>query len=163
MNTRNLSEADLVRIENRRRQVAANILAGLNYRDIAEALGVSLGLVAEDVKVIHQRWREENTQLRQEKIDLEERRLDRALNAVWNDVLSGKHDAIETFRKLSERRAKLLGLDAPSSYTFANMSDDQLHSLVAGLLGPGASAPAADPRPDASGGGPGDAEAGADP
>lgn len=40
-------------------------------------------------------------------------RLDQALSAVWQNVLSGNSDAIQAFLKIEDRRSKLMGLDAP--------------------------------------------------
>lgn len=97
--------------EIRRKKVAANLLAGLNYRAMAEALGVSLSTVAEDVKIILGRWRREQVGLVDQVMQLELVRLDRALNAIWEQVLAGDHRAITSMLKIMERRAKLLGLD----------------------------------------------------
>ena len=46
---------------------------------------------------------------RQEEID----RLDVIIKAVWPNVETGDKDAIASYMKVSERRAKLLGLDRP--------------------------------------------------
>ena len=40
-------------------------------------------------------------------------RLDAMLYAVWIDVLQGDAGAVSTALKISERRSRLLGLDAP--------------------------------------------------
>jgi hypothetical protein len=37
------------------------------------------------------------------------------MDAVWNDVLQGDAGAVSTALKISERRSRLLGLDAPHS------------------------------------------------
>ncbi len=101
--------------EQRRQTVAANLLAGLNYRAIAEGLGVSLGTVANDVKIVMKRWRKEQLEAASEVAQLELVRLDRALFGIWSDVQAGDTASIHTMLKLMERRAKLLGLDAPSN------------------------------------------------
>jgi len=43
--------------EERRKKVAANLLAGLNYRDMAEALNIGIGTISGDVKMILKRLR----------------------------------------------------------------------------------------------------------
>jgi len=43
--------------EERRRKIAANLLAGLNYRDMAEALNIGIGTISGDVKMILKRLR----------------------------------------------------------------------------------------------------------
>jgi hypothetical protein len=118
-------------IEHRRAKVAANLLAGLNYRDIAEALGVSLGTIAADAKAVLKRWQQEQVQSLEARRTVEERRLDRAVNAIWNAVLQGDLAAVDAFRKLSERRSRLIGLDAPvhSKVTLFDAVDQLLQEL----------------------------------
>ena len=100
--------------EDRRKKVAANLLAGLSYRDIAEALNVSLGTVANDARIILGRWQREQIQDLDQYVLMELRRLDLATYAIWNDVQDGKLNAIDRMVRLMERRARLLGLDAPT-------------------------------------------------
>jgi hypothetical protein len=99
--------------ELRRRQVAVNLLAGLNYREMAEALGVSLGTIKNDVDVVMGHWQQEQVAVATDYVTLQERRLDRALNAIWAQVLNGDDKAITAMLKIEERRAKLRGLDQP--------------------------------------------------
>ena len=47
--------------------------------------------------------------------ELEVQRLDAMLYAVWDDVLHGDANAVHTALRISERRSRLLGLDAPHS------------------------------------------------
>lgn len=100
-------------IEERRKKVAANLLGGLTYRDMAPTLAVSIGTIANDVKTILGRWEREQIKDVDGWVRLELTRLDRALNAIWNKVLDGDLKAIDAFLSISGRRAKLLGLDAP--------------------------------------------------
>ena len=99
--------------EMRRKQVAANLTGGMNYRDMAEALDVSIGTVANDVKIIMGRWEREQADQFNEWVALEQRRLDRLLNAIWDKALAGELGAIDRVLSIEARRAKLLGLDAP--------------------------------------------------
>jgi GTP-dependent phosphoenolpyruvate carboxykinase len=41
------------------------------------------------------------------------KRLDQMLLTVWSDVLNGDNAAVQTALRIEERRASLLGLDAP--------------------------------------------------
>lgn len=100
-------------IAERRKKVAANMLAGLSSRDMEEALGVSHGTVISDMKAIFKELAEDRIRNAAGAADKQERRLDRALNAIWQDVLAGKPEAIAAFLKIEERRAKLRFLDAP--------------------------------------------------
>lgn len=97
--------------EERRRKVAANLLAGLNYREIAEALNVSLGTVSSDVEALLKRWRVEQISQVAEWQALNVKRLDRAINAIWGDVANGNLAAIDRLQKLIEQQGKLLGFD----------------------------------------------------
>ena len=107
-------KADEVRREQRRKTVAANLVAGLTIGDIAEALGVHKATVYQDIKRILQRWREEQVDLISTQRMLDIRRIDRMINALWGDCQAGKLSTVDRMIKLLERRAKLLGLDAPA-------------------------------------------------
>src|SRR5215217_3319033 len=47
--------------------------------------------------------------------ELENARLDRAQAAIWAQVLAADYRAVRVFLQISQRRAKLNGLDAPAS------------------------------------------------
>lgn len=100
-------------IEERRKKVAANLLAGLTYRQMAEVFNVSLGTIAEDVRVIIGRWQREQVKDTDEFVQIELIRLDRAINAIWTKVEAGDPTNIGLMLKIQERRAKYKGLDAP--------------------------------------------------
>ncbi len=98
-------------IELRRKTVMVNLLAGLNYREIAEALKppVSIGTIAKDVKVISERLKKEQSTDYAEYIQIELRRLDMALYAIFDQVKAGKTAAIDTMIKIQDQRLKLTG------------------------------------------------------
>ena len=100
-------------LEKRRRIVAANLLAGVTYREMANALNVSLGTIARDVKIILGRWQREQVDDLDEHVQIALKRLDVALNAIWDEVKDGKKAAIDRMLSIEQRRAKLLGYDAP--------------------------------------------------
>lgn len=102
--------------EERRKKVAANLKAGLNYREIAEHLGVSLGTISNDVNLVIERWQKEHVSEINEYVSLELKRLDQAQNAIWGEVMDGKLLAIDRLLKIQRRRADLLGLDAPEKH-----------------------------------------------
>ena len=121
--------------EHRRKHVAANLLAGLTYREMAEAFGVSLGTIKNDVDFVMRHWQHEQVEVTADYVSLQERRLDRALNAIWGDVLTGDVKAISALLKIEERRAKLRGLDQPEkvehSGSVEQRRDDPLEGLDA--------------------------------
>lgn len=126
--TRGLTKERELEIEQRRATVAANILAGLNYRDLAKQLNVSLGTIANDVKIVARRYREEQISEYADIVQLELRRIDTALNAIWNDVKAGSRSAIETMVMLQNQRAKYLALFEPEinriELLFPNLNND---------------------------------------
>lgn len=97
--------------EERRKKVAANLLAGLNYREIAAALNVSVGTVSGDVAVLVRRWRTEQISDIGQWQALNLKRLDRAINAIWGEVADGNLAAIDRLQKLIEQQGRLLGFD----------------------------------------------------
>ncbi len=84
---------------------------GHTIRDIAEQLDIAVSTAHEDIsatlKELHQKTIESGETLR----ELELQRLDMALHAIALQVASGDLGAVDRWIKLSERRAKLLGLD----------------------------------------------------
>lgn len=130
-------KSEEAQIELRRKTVAANLIGGLNYRDLAETLGVSIGTIASDVKVILGRWRREQVDATDDWVHLEARRLDKMLNAIWNNVIAGDLACLDRALKIMERRAKLLGLDAPEQNRNLNLdllqcTDEQLERISRG-------------------------------
>lgn len=97
-------------ISQRRTTVAANLLAGLNYREIAANLDVSLGTVAEDFKAILEEWREQYQDVIADWVSVQLRRYDALLNALWHDARNGDLDKMDRVLKIMERQEKLLGL-----------------------------------------------------
>lgn len=106
---RNLTKQHELEIETRRSIVAANLLAGLKYRDIAKGVGVSLGTIASDVKMVLKRWKNEQVKTADDLVQLEVRRTEVALHAIWKDVQGGKLQAIDRMVSLIKLRATLLG------------------------------------------------------
>jgi len=97
--------------EERRRKVAVNLMAGLNYREIAEALSISIGTVSNDVDMLVRRWRTEQVSEVTKWQALNVKRLDRAINAIWGDVADGNLQAIDRLQKLIEQQGKLMGFE----------------------------------------------------
>ena len=143
-------------IEERRRKVAANVTAGLNFRDIADALGCSLGTVSSDWNAVLASWRKDQVSTAAARIAVELRRYDQLHNALWPSALGGDQGSIDRLLKISKARRELLGMDAPSSLTLeviqraaqlaGKMSDEELSAVAfggdrdaAGAAGAGAS------------------------
>lgn len=106
--------AELVKIEDRRRKVSQLYLRRQTQESIAQALGVSQATISDDLTHLRKQWAAENVEnLDQVKVreaaELDEMEADAA-------VEFSKRKSVEWYDrrlKTKERRAKLLGLDAP--------------------------------------------------
>ena len=104
-----------IEMEQRRKQVAANLLAGMTYRDISEALGIGLATISRDKDHVLKLWREDSTKDISEMILMEDRRLDVALNAIMAMVRNGNLGAIDRMLAIMDKRMKLKGLDSKAA------------------------------------------------
>ena len=84
---------------------------GYSYESISEQLGYSTPSAS--YKAVMRRLRDMDRPAVSMLRELEVQRLDAMLYAVWNDVLQGDANAVTTALRISERRSRLLGLDAP--------------------------------------------------
>lgn len=110
--------------EVRRITVSANLLAGLNYRQMAKALDVSIGTIANDVKIILGRMQKEQIVNAEDWVTLELSRIDRAMNAIWGQITDDesktKLTTIDRMVKLMELRSKYLGLFMPEKHAITD-------------------------------------------
>lgn len=98
-------------IEERRRKVATLWLAHVTQEEIAAQIGVSQKTVSVDISAIKAQYRAERTEI----IDRENAELDhmeRECALRYQREKAGEW--LDRRLKVKERRAKLLGLDAPS-------------------------------------------------
>jgi hypothetical protein len=116
------NQATKAEIADRRKKVAANLLAGLNITQIADALGVNKSTISRDAAALHSEWKECRGKDTAALVELENARLDRILNAVWKKAIDGDLLAIDRIIKVMDRRAKLLGLDKPTRVDTLDLS-----------------------------------------
>lgn len=100
-------------IEQRRVQVAHLLKGGVDRRGIAKTLGISLATVWRDAVLLRRRWREEQAAEIADAAALDLARIDDCIIAITNPVRSGNLAAIKVLVSLLERRAAILGYDAP--------------------------------------------------
>jgi transposase len=104
-------------IEQRRERVARYVLAGVTYREAAAELDVSLATVHSDVQALKDGWRERYAEDYHEHAALELAKLEQVERRLWQQIADSgggrQLAAIESWIKLSRRRAQLLGLDRP--------------------------------------------------
>jgi hypothetical protein len=90
--------------------------AGATYSSIGKSLGISKQhahrIVVEELK----RLSTKRSKTTEEVARLELERLDTMLMGVWQEATKGDVPAIGAVLKIMERRAKLLGLDAPTEH-----------------------------------------------
>ena len=97
-----------------RRQEATRLrMAGLSFREIAQRVGVTPRrawvMVQESLSEMRRDIEGNVAELRA----MELARLDVAQAALWKRVLAGEDGAVSSLIRIMDRRAKLLGLDAP--------------------------------------------------
>jgi len=122
----------------RRQKVLDMRLLGASLRRIAEKIGVSHETVRGDLQKALEELSETERAKAEHLRGLELQRLDVAVNAIGSKVLDGDLGAIDRWLKISERRARLLGLDAPDASNIhvtgsalTEMSNDELRRIVA--------------------------------
>jgi AcrR family transcriptional regulator len=87
---------------------------GHSFRDIAKALGCSRGTAHALVKDAFAAERKGISEAKADLVETEILRCDTYLQAIAKQVQAGSVRAIDTALRVAERRAKLLGLDAPT-------------------------------------------------
>lgn len=140
------SQARLAAIE-RRRQCVELRLSGASVGAIAGKLGLSKSTVHKHLTKAMVEATEALDRPASEIKALELARLDRLLLAVWGNASKGDVQHVDRALKIMERRAKLLGLDAPlrlahggdrdappirSEQAVHALTDDQLERIAAG-------------------------------
>jgi len=86
--------------------------AGATYDAIADRLGYTNRGAA--YKAVQRGLRRTIQEPADELRQLEVERLDRLLTAVWRSAMGGNLGAVDRVLRVAERRARLLGLDAPT-------------------------------------------------
>lgn len=85
-------------------------LAGASYRAIGTALGVNVATAYDDVqRMLREYMAETGEEVRKQEIQ----RLDRLMMAHWNAAIQGDAKATQMVLSIMDRRARLLGIDAP--------------------------------------------------
>jgi hypothetical protein len=114
--------------------------AGASYRQIAQQLSVSLNTAWADVTAELLELREQTKADAQEVRDLELQRCDEMILGLWPAVRKGDPRSVLAAAKVMERRAKLLGLDAPTKQEHSGnltldhlVARESLASRIAGL------------------------------
>lgn len=98
-------------VDKRRAKCLELRASGLSLRAIAAKVGMAHSSVAEAIEAeLNELTKEPAERLR----TVEVARLDRLLKAMWPKAMKGDVYRVDRCLKIMERRAKLLGLDAPT-------------------------------------------------
>lgn len=111
---RQKNTAARIQAEERRRVAVELRKAGASFEEIARSLGIKKqsahALVVKALEEIRARTTEQVEHLRV----LETARLDTLLKGLWPSASKGNPQAVEKAIKIMERRARMLGIDAPT-------------------------------------------------
>lgn len=114
----------------RRAEAVSMLLAGLTMEQIAERMHISERGVEDLVDRTLARVVNPNA----EKLRaVENARLDRSQAAIWSNVLKGDLQAIDTFLRISARRARMNGLDEPTKVNLSVNIRQEMESALAAL------------------------------
>ncbi|WBP89526.1 hypothetical protein [Kitasatospora cathayae] len=129
----NRRDAHQVPVVERRRAAVKLRIEGKSWQEIADLLGYdSKGGACKDVSRALQKAVTDLALPLEEYRQLELDRLDAMQEALWPKVLDGETRAMDTALRLMDRRAKLLGLDAPTR-TEGVLSLDVIDASIAQL------------------------------
>jgi len=131
----------MLQARERERQVLELSKGGANFVQIADRLGISDRMVS---RIYHRALERIPVPAAEEVRHLEVVRLDALLTAMWPKAMQGSGWAVERCLSIMERRARLLGLDAPTKHEVMTIDaiDAEIRHLEAELAGRAGTAPA---------------------
>jgi hypothetical protein len=88
--------------------------AGLSYKQIGKALGVSHVTVYNDITKAMQKLNDRQADSADIIRRIESERLDQLQQGLWGDALKGDTKAVQQILNIMERRARMWGIDAPT-------------------------------------------------
>lgn len=118
----------------RRDEILSLILGGVTFDAVAAKYGVSRQAIVNTVREAFDA-QPSRPDLAATLRGIESARLDRAQLAIWPAVQAGDVKAVLAFLRLSERRAKMLGLDAPTQVNLSVNVRAEMESVLAELEG----------------------------
>lgn len=112
--SRDPTKPDKLRTLERRTKAIEMRARGKSYHEIAKELGVSAKRASEYVwDAIRARQAEQSESVKHHAM-LAEMRLNKLVSSLWDKAMAGDIDTVNALIRCEERRAKLLGLDAPA-------------------------------------------------
>lgn len=117
-------------IAERRERVTVMLLSKVSQREMARREEVSLGTIWKDIKAIKETWRQRMAENYDAHVAEETAKLDWLERGLMAKALTGNKDAVETLLKIMDRRAKLLGLDAPARARIEVVTEDLIDAEI---------------------------------
>jgi hypothetical protein len=105
---------DIIRARERELEAVRLRRAGVEYHDIGEKIGLSESGAYECVRRVLARVVAEANETGAENLALDLQRLNVMLVGLWPKVLAGDPAAVAAALRILERRARMLGYDAPA-------------------------------------------------
>lgn len=97
----------------RRSTVAQLVIAHHSLRSIADDLGVNKSTIHRDIEALRIEWQKQRLAAMDQAAAEDLQRLSAIERTLWPFVQRGDLQALDRLLKVMERKAKLLGLDAP--------------------------------------------------
>lgn len=92
-------------------------LQGYSFSEIAASSGISKTRAYQIVQEYIQEYRKDHAESIEQMVELDSQRMDNLMRALWTRFNDGETPAAGLILKLLERRAKMLGFDAPEKKT----------------------------------------------
>lgn len=103
-------------------------LAGVDYQTIADKVGYKSKQAA--WKAVKSALDKTTKAAAEDVKEMQLLRLDQMLKAIWANVLNGNFGAIDRALKIEERRARLLGMDAPYKIAPTDPTGKESYELI---------------------------------
>ena len=121
-----------------RRQVAGILLSGarVTQTQLAEQFGVDQATISRDIKAIEAEWREEAIADIATAKGHDLQRIERLIAAIWQQATKPgveQLDAIGQIRQLLQRKAAMLGYDAPEKKEVGGLNGGPVRVELVGI------------------------------
>ena len=111
----------------RQRTALGLYMAGYNYAEIGRELGLEQSTIRRYIRDLIQ---ESSIEIADEIRDVELARMARLDRTFWPMALKGDHKAARIVLETMQRRAKMLGLDAPKKIEFRDVAMEELAKMA---------------------------------
>lgn len=127
------ADAKKIKRAERRLEVLELRKAGATYTQISKALDISLATVSKDLRRALQEVEQRELAAAEDLRALDLGRLDALLRGVWPAATSGDVQSVKAAVTILERRARMLGIDAPKEHAVGVQTWTQLAQAVVDL------------------------------